>query len=132
MKRGEIWLADLGYRGKIRPILILSVPPGDDDRALFSYVIRMTTIRGTAYEVLHQARGMEKGAFDGQGIGTTDKSRLIRRLGVADAATLSAVKAAVRAWLGPVAPRKDAGKSGAAEGTGSEGFLFEVADKIVF
>jgi mRNA-degrading endonuclease toxin of MazEF toxin-antitoxin module len=93
-------LADLGYQGKIRPVLILSVPPGDWDRALFSYVIRTTTIRNTVYEVPHQARGMKKGAFDGQGVGTTDRSRLIRKLGVADAATLSAVEAAVCAWLG--------------------------------
>lgn len=25
MNRGEIWLADLGYLGKVRPVLILSV-----------------------------------------------------------------------------------------------------------
>ncbi len=34
MNRGEVWLADLGYVGKIRPVLILSVLPGPDDRAL--------------------------------------------------------------------------------------------------
>ena len=28
MKRGEIWLADLGYVGKVRPVLVLSVEPG--------------------------------------------------------------------------------------------------------
>ncbi len=40
MKRGEVWLADLGYAGKVRPVLILSVEPGDADRALVTYVIR--------------------------------------------------------------------------------------------
>ena len=40
MNRGEIWLADLGYIGKTRPVMILSVPPGDEDRALVTYVIR--------------------------------------------------------------------------------------------
>ena len=59
MNRGEIWLADLGYLGKVRPVLILSVIPGDNDRALVSYVIRTTSIRGTAYEVPHMARGMK-------------------------------------------------------------------------
>jgi mRNA-degrading endonuclease toxin of MazEF toxin-antitoxin module len=49
MNRGEIWLADLGYQGKIRPILILSVPPGPKERALVSYVIRTTSARDTAY-----------------------------------------------------------------------------------
>ncbi|MGK0187431.1 MAG: mRNA-degrading endonuclease toxin of MazEF toxin-antitoxin module [Verrucomicrobiales bacterium] len=99
MNRGELWLADLGYIGKTRPVLILSVPPGDSDRALFTYVIRTTSVRGTAYEVQHKARGQRAGAFDGQGIGTTDKSHLIRKLGTVDGETFAAVEEFVRAWL---------------------------------
>ena len=56
MTRGEIGLADLGYVGKVRPVLILSVEPGDQDRALVTYVIRTTSMRGTDYEVPHSAR----------------------------------------------------------------------------
>ena len=100
MNRGEVWLADLGYMGKIRPVLILSVQPGDNDRALVSYVIRTTSERGTAYEVPHTARGMKPGAFDAQGIGTTDTSHLIRRLGQLDSATLKVIEERVSAWLG--------------------------------
>jgi mRNA-degrading endonuclease toxin of MazEF toxin-antitoxin module len=99
MNRGELWLADLGYVGKTRPVLILSIPPGDNDRALFTYVIRTTSVRGTAYEVPHKARGQKEGAFDGQGIGTTDKSHLIRKLGTVDAETFAAVEEFVRTWL---------------------------------
>lgn len=99
MKRGEIWLADLGYLGKVRPVLILSVTPGDNDRALVSYVIRTTSLRGTAYEVPHLARGMKPGAFDAQGIGTTDFTRFIRRLANIDADTLMRIEERVRAWL---------------------------------
>ena len=51
MNRGEIWLADLGYVGKVHPVLILSVPPGEDDRALVTCVIRTPNVRGTAYAV---------------------------------------------------------------------------------
>ena len=47
MNRGDIWLADLGYLGKVRPVLVLSVPPNDEDRALVTYVIRTTSMRGT-------------------------------------------------------------------------------------
>jgi mRNA-degrading endonuclease toxin of MazEF toxin-antitoxin module len=100
MNRSEIWLADLGYQGKIRPILILSVPPGPKERALVSYVIRTTSARDTAYEIPHHAPGMKPGVFDAQGIGTTDKSHLIRKLGMIDAVTLAQVEAAVKAWLG--------------------------------
>lgn len=99
MNRGEIWLADLGYQGKVRPVLILSVPAGDTDRALISYLIRTTAIRGTTYEVEHKARGMKDGAFDAQGLGTTDQSRFIRRLATLDDATLAEVEDAVRDWL---------------------------------
>jgi hypothetical protein len=34
MNRGEIRLADLRYLGKVRPVLILSIAPGEEDRAL--------------------------------------------------------------------------------------------------
>jgi mRNA-degrading endonuclease toxin of MazEF toxin-antitoxin module len=99
MNRGEVWLADLGYVGKVRPVLILSVRAGDEDRALVTYVVRTTSVRGTAYEVPHKARGMKAGAFDAQGLGTTDKSHFIRRLGNADETTFATVEERVRAWL---------------------------------
>ena len=100
MKRGEIWLADLGYAGKVRPVLILSVEPGDEDRALVSDVMRTTSVRGTAYEVPHTARGMKPGVFDAQGIGTTDRSRFLRKLGMLEQGTLAQVEEKTRAWLG--------------------------------
>ena len=100
MNRGEVWLADLGYVGKVRPVLILSVVPGDEARALVTYVIRTTSVRGTAYEVPHTARGMKPGAFDTQGLGTTDFSRFIRKLGSVDTETLRLIEGRVRAWLG--------------------------------
>jgi len=99
MKRGEIWLADLGYVGKIRPVMILSVEPSSGDRALITYVIRTTSVRGTAYEVAHTARGMAPGAFDAQGLGTIDFSRFIRSLGSVDATVLASVEEQVRMWL---------------------------------
>lgn len=67
-------MADLGYTGKVRPVLILSVRSGEQDRVLITYVIRTTSRRFTNYEVLHEARGMKLGVFDAQGIGTTDQS----------------------------------------------------------
>lgn len=100
MKRGEIWLADLGYAGKVRPVLILSVDPGDEDRALVTYVIRTTSVRSTAYEVPHPGRGMKPGVFDAQGIGTTDFSHFIRKLGVLEEGIMRQVETKTRAWLG--------------------------------
>ena len=50
-KRGEIWMADLGLAAKVRPVLVLSVDYRDEERAIVSYVIRTTSLRGTQYEV---------------------------------------------------------------------------------
>jgi hypothetical protein len=42
---------------------------------------------------------MVPGVFDAQGLGTTDFSRFIRRLGNVDRETLASVEERVRAWL---------------------------------
>ena len=81
--RGEIWLVDLGYTAKVRPVLVLSVPAKDVGRALVTYVTRTTNAR----------------YFDAQVVGTTDHSRFIRKLATTNAATIASVEAAVRAWL---------------------------------
>ncbi len=40
--RGEVWLADLGIAAKVRPGLILSVPPESQDRVLVTLVPHTT------------------------------------------------------------------------------------------
>ncbi len=99
-RRGEIWLADLGMVAKVRPVLILSVEYQDYERAVVTYVIRTTSVRGTRYEVPHEARGMPSGAFDAQGLGSIPDVKLERRLGTVPAEILTRVEAAVGAWLG--------------------------------
>ncbi|MEZ5387116.1 MAG: type II toxin-antitoxin system PemK/MazF family toxin [Prosthecobacter sp.] len=98
--RGEIWLIDLGMVQKTRPVLVLSVAYKDEERALVSYVVRTTSVRGTEYEVPHQAPKFLPGVFDAQSIGTVPDVQLIRRLTVCDAATLENVEAALKRWLG--------------------------------
>jgi mRNA interferase MazF len=97
--RGELWLADLGFVAKVRPVLILSVAYQDAERAVVTYVLRTTSVRGTQYEVPHLSRGMPEGAFDAQGIASIPDVKLERRLGSVDAATVAKVEVAVRSWL---------------------------------
>jgi mRNA interferase MazF len=85
---------------KMRPVLILSIPFQDHERAVYAYVPRTKSIRGTRFEVLHQARGLDDGAFDAQGIANISEVQLVRRAAVVDDLTLSKVEAAVKAWLG--------------------------------
>jgi mRNA interferase MazF len=99
-KRGESWMADLGLAAKVRPVLVLSVDYRDEERAIVSYVIRTTSLRGTRYEVRHETRRMPAGAFDAQGLGSLPDIKLHRRLGLVDSDTLAKVESAVRIWLG--------------------------------
>ena len=99
-KRGEIWIADLGLAAKVRPVLVLSVDYREEERAVASYVIRTTSLRGTRYEVRHNTRGMPLGAFDAQGLGSLPDVKLQRCLGLVDSGTLTKVESAVRLWLG--------------------------------
>ena len=99
-KRGEIWMADLGLAAKVRPVLVLSVDYRDEERAIVSYVIRTTSLRGTRYEVRHETRRMPVGAFDAQGLGTLPDIKLQWCLGIVDSDTLTKVESAVRMWLG--------------------------------
>jgi mRNA-degrading endonuclease toxin of MazEF toxin-antitoxin module len=70
MKRGEIWQADLGYSGKVRPVLVLSIDYTDDERAVVTYVPRTTSVwEANRFDIPHKARGMKDGAFAAQLIG---------------------------------------------------------------
>ncbi len=98
--RGEVWLVDLGYAGKIRPCLVLSVAPAVEDRALVTAVAHTTSRRGSRFEVEIDAPFLEEGAFDAQNLATVAQAKYIRRLGTLDADSFRAVEAAVRSWLG--------------------------------
>ena len=99
IKRGDIWLVDLGLAQKVRPAVVLSITYLDHERALITYVPRTTTLRQTRFEVAHRAPGFDLGAFDAQSIGTMPTIRFMRRIGALDANTLAKVEDAVRAWL---------------------------------
>ena len=99
VRRGEIWIVDLGMAAKPRPAVILSVEPLDHERALVTYVPRTTSLRGTRFEVAHNGRGFDPGGFDAQGLGSVPTVKLIRRLGVIDPTTLTQVETVVKAWL---------------------------------
>jgi mRNA interferase MazF len=99
VNRGDIWLVDLGLAQKVRPAVILSVAYLDHERALVTYVPRTTSLRGTRFEAIHEARGFDPGAFDAQSIGTIPAVKLMRRIAALEAITLAKVEGSVRSWL---------------------------------
>ena len=60
-KRGEIWLADLGFAAKTRPVLVLSVPFSDSDYALITVIPRTTNIRRSDLQVQLSVSGLRPG-----------------------------------------------------------------------
>ncbi len=50
-KPGEIWQADLGLAGKVRPVVIMSREDPDPPRVLFGYVPLTSQYRESQYEV---------------------------------------------------------------------------------
>jgi len=93
--RGEVWLADLGIAAKIRPCLVLNVPPDPQDRVLVTLVPHTTSVQGTRFEVSVPKPFLKSGVFDPQGIVTVGRPRLIRRLGKLQTSEMASVEEAV-------------------------------------
>jgi mRNA interferase MazF len=102
--RGEVWLVDLGLAAKVRPCLVLSVPPGAGDRALHTLVPHTTSLRGSAFEIASNVRFLKPGAFDAQGLVTITSARLLRRVGKLPEEEMSRVVVGVQTWLGMFSP----------------------------
>ncbi len=62
--RGEVWITDLGYAGKVRPCLVLSIPLDPQDRVLTTLIPHTTSLQGTRFEIDVKARFLKPGAFD--------------------------------------------------------------------
>ncbi len=99
-QRGEVWLTDLGYAGKIRPALVLSIPALDQDRALVTVVGHTTTVRGTRFEVAINVKFLKPGAFECQNLVTIPHAKLMRKLGALTDDQMQDIEDAVCEWLG--------------------------------
>jgi mRNA interferase MazF len=99
-QRSEVWLADLGIAAKVRPCLVLSIPPAPQDRVLVTLVPHTTSIHGTRFEVVVPKPFRNAGAFDAQGLVTVAPARLLRKLGNLQPNELALVEDAVKRWLG--------------------------------
>lgn len=99
-RRGEVWLWDCGMAEKTRPVVIMSVPFGDDDRALVTVVMHTTALRGSIWEIRLIVPYLKPGAFLAQSLATYPTVRGIRRLGVLPLDHFRSVEEAVFRWLG--------------------------------
>ena len=52
MKRGEVWVVDLGLAAKVRPCLLLTDYPGQQaERMLITVLPHTTAVRGSPWEI---------------------------------------------------------------------------------
>lgn len=99
-RRGEVWQWDCGMAEKVRPVLVMSVPFGDADRALTTVVMHTTSLRGSVWEVAVRVPWLKPGAFLAQSIATYPIVRAMRRIGVLTQDQFAAVESAAFQWLG--------------------------------
>ena len=100
IQRGELWLVDLGYLGKVRPVLVLSIPFLDHERTLCIVVPHTTSLMGTRFEVPVEHPALKAGALDVQQTAAVQAVKFVRRLGTLRADQMGAVERALAQVLG--------------------------------
>jgi mRNA interferase MazF len=81
MTAGEVWQVDLGLAGKVRPCLLMTGYPNNDELALVTIIPHTTALRGNRWEISIAKSFLKDGAFHLQQIQSVPTVRLMRRLG---------------------------------------------------
>jgi mRNA interferase MazF len=82
VKRGEIWLIDFGLAAKVRPALLLTGQPADNELDVVTVLLHTTALRGNRWELSIPKPFLKPGAFHLQQVQTISTVKLERRLGV--------------------------------------------------
>lgn len=79
---GEVWMIDPGMAAKVRPCLILTDRPKDNDLDVFTVVTHTTASRGSHWEISIEKPFLDsEGVFDVQRIATVASVKLECKLG---------------------------------------------------
>ncbi len=78
---GDIWRIDLGLAAKVRPCLVLSDYPTDDELALILVIPHTTAIRGNRWEYRCTKAFLASGVFHLQQLQPISLSRFEQKLG---------------------------------------------------
>jgi mRNA interferase MazF len=77
----EIWRVDLGLTAKVRPCLVMSDYPAEDELALVLVIPHTTAIRGNRWEYPTRKPFLKPGVFHLQQIQPVSLNRLETKLG---------------------------------------------------
>lgn len=97
----EVWLADFGFVGKIRPVLILSIPQDDDARNLVLVLPLTSQIRGLRGEVsIGNPKWLPKpSVVNIQGMASIDANKLLRKIGMLSSSHTADIQQKLRDYL---------------------------------
>lgn len=100
--RAQTWQVNMGIAGKVRPCLLLTDYPANDELALVTVVPHTTALRGNEWEVAIRKPFLKQGAFHIQQVQSISLPKLMRRLGslTNEEWSLIAVKLSERLGLG--------------------------------
>jgi mRNA interferase MazF len=100
VKRGEIWLIYFGLAAKVRPALLLTGQPTDNELDLVTVLLHTTALRGNRWELSIPKPFLKPGAFHLQQVQTISTVKLERRLGALSVDELERVVDALADRLG--------------------------------
>ncbi|MCX6904402.1 MAG: type II toxin-antitoxin system PemK/MazF family toxin [Verrucomicrobia bacterium] len=95
VNKGEIWLVDFGMVAKVRPALLLTGEPADDELDLVTVLLHTTALRGNRWELSIPKPFLRPGAFHLQQIQSVSVAKLERRLGGLTEAEMECVREAL-------------------------------------
>ena len=89
---GDIWRVDLGLTAKVRPCVVMSDYPSDDELALILVIPHTTALRGNRWEFSCSQPFLKPGAFHLQQIQPVSLPRLELKLGALSVDELRGLK----------------------------------------
>ncbi len=95
-RRGEVWMIDLGMAAKVRPCLLLTDFPADNELAMVTVVGHTTSLRGNPWEYSIPKPFLKPGAFHLQEVHSVPVVKLTRKLGELAPAEMTGVGEALR------------------------------------
>jgi mRNA interferase MazF len=99
VSKGEVWLVDFGMVAKVRPALLLTGEPADDELDLVTVLLHTTALRGNRWEMNLPKPFLRSGGFHLQQIQSISAAKLERKLGLLTQPEIQQVEEALRRRL---------------------------------
>jgi mRNA interferase MazF len=93
-------MVDMGIAGKVRPCLLLSDYPADDELAMITVLPHTTALKGNQWELTIPKPFLKSGAFHLQQIQSVSVAYLMRRIGALSDDEMRRVTVRLRDRLG--------------------------------